>query len=101
MNMIRGKETAGLGAQRSHFQHPAACAMNLTTIATALNGRFVPIGDHHGFIESSLSIPRDGTLLGAYLFDCGNGQLRITDDGDTLFNVAAAGAIVGSAGQVC
>lgn len=68
--------------------------MNLTTIAAALNGRFVPIGEHHGFIESSLSIPRDGTLLGAYLFDCGNGQLRMTDDGDTLFNVAAAGASI-------
>ncbi|MBH1477354.1 MULTISPECIES: DUF1828 domain-containing protein [Bacillati] len=68
--------------------------MNLTTIANALNGRFVPLGEHHGFIESSLTIPRDGTMLGAYLFDCGDGQIRITDDGDTLFNIAAAGAVI-------
>lgn len=68
--------------------------MNLSAIANALNGRYVPIGEHHGFVESTLTIPRDGTLLGAYLFDCGNGEVRLTDDGDTLFNVAAAGTVI-------
>lgn len=68
--------------------------MNLTTLATAVNGRYVPLSERHGFIESCLSIPRDGTLLGAYLFDCGEGRIRMTDDGDTLFNIAAAGAAI-------
>lgn len=66
--------------------------MNISVIASAVSGRYVPVGEHHGFIESSLTIPGDGTVLGAYLFDCGNGEVRLTDDGDTLFNVAAAGA---------
>lgn len=68
--------------------------MNMNILANAINGRYVPLSERHGFIESCLSIPRDGTLIGAYLFDCGEKRVRLTDDGDTLFNIAAAGAAI-------
>lgn len=66
--------------------------MNLPSLATAINGRFVRLGEHHGFLESSLAIPNDGTLLGAYLFDGEGDRVRVSDDGDTLFRVSVAGA---------
>lgn len=66
--------------------------MTLRDIASSIDGRFVPLGEHHGYVESPLTVPRDGSLLGAYLFQGDNGAVRITDDGDTLFRVAVAGA---------
>lgn len=66
--------------------------MTLKDIASSIDGRFVPLGDHHGYVESPFTIPRDGTLIGAYLFERDDGTTNVTDDGDTLFYAAVAGA---------
>jgi len=66
--------------------------MNHRAIASALCGRYTPLGDAHGYLESKLTLPSDGALLGAYLLQPEAGQIVITDDGDTLFQIAVAGA---------
>lgn len=66
--------------------------MNHEAIASALCGRYVELGATQGYLESQLTSPKDGTHLGAYLFEPQSGRIVITDDGDTLFTAAVAGA---------
>jgi hypothetical protein len=60
-------------------------------LSKALCGTYVQLSDRAGYLRSNLSIDNDGTLLGAYFADAGQGRVRITDDGDTLFYAAVNG----------
>jgi hypothetical protein len=62
--------------------------MNHDAVATALCGRYVKVAQSTGYLESVLAFPNDGALIGAYVVDAGEGRVRVTDDGDTLFNIA-------------
>lgn len=66
--------------------------MNHDAIATALCGRYVKLAENSGYLESNWTFPNDGTLIGAYIVAVEDGRLRITDDGDIVFNAAVAGA---------
>jgi hypothetical protein len=66
--------------------------MNHQAIAKALCGRYTALDERHGYLESQLTVPQDGTFLGAYLVQAAAGRIVITDDGDTLFAAAVAGA---------
>lgn len=68
--------------------------MNHDAIATALCGRYVPLAEGSGYLESNWTFPHDGTLIGAYIMEAESGRVRITDEGDTVFNAAVAGADV-------
>ncbi len=68
--------------------------MNHDAIATALCGRYVKLADSSGYLESNWTFPGDGTLIGAYIVAADGGRVRITDDGDTVFNAVVAGADV-------
>lgn len=66
--------------------------MNHDAIATALCGRYVELAEGSGYLESNWEFPSDGTLIGAYIVAAEGGRVRITDDGDIVFNAAVAGA---------
>lgn len=66
--------------------------MNHELVSKALCGRYVPLGEEAGYLESHLAMPDDGTLIGAYVRDLGNSQFLLTDDGDVTFWMASAGA---------
>lgn len=66
--------------------------MNHDAIATALCGRYERLAEGSGYLESNWTFPCDGTLIGAYVLDADGGSVRITDDGDTVFNASVAGA---------
>lgn len=68
--------------------------MNHNAIATALCGRYVRLAESAGYLESNWTFPSDGTLIGAYITAAEDGLVRITDDGDIVFNAAVAGAEV-------
>ncbi len=68
--------------------------MNHDAIATALCGRYVKLAETSGYLESNWAFPKDGTLIGAYILESDGGLVRITDDGDIVFNAAVAGAEV-------
>lgn len=68
--------------------------MNHDAIATALCGRYVKLAEGSGYLESNWTFPSDGTLIGAYIVAADGGRVRITDDGDIVFNAAVAGANV-------
>lgn len=68
--------------------------MNHDAIATALCGRYVKLAEGSGYLESNWTFPGDGTLIGAYIVSAEGGRVRVTDDGDIVFNAAAAGAHV-------
>lgn len=68
--------------------------MNHDAIATALCGRYVKLAEGSGYLESNWTFPCDGTLIGAYIVAADGGRVRITDDGDIVFNAAVAGANV-------
>lgn len=71
--------------------------MNHDLVAKALCGRYVRLSDTSGYLESNHITLDDGTLIGAYVVDAGNGHFLITDDGDTTFRATVAGAdITGS-----
>jgi len=71
--------------------------MNHDAIAHALCGNYTRLSDRTGYLESPMAFPSDGTLIGAYLVDAGNGRVHVTDDGDIAFHVAVAGAQLTSA----
>lgn len=73
--------------------------MNHDAIATALCGRYVQLTPDSGYLESNWWLPEDGTMIGAYVSDAGDGRVRVTDDGDLLFNVAVGGAHLTAARQ--
>lgn len=66
--------------------------MNHDAIATALCGRYTKLAEGAGYLESNWAFPSDGTLIGAYIVAAEDGRVRITDDGDIVFNAAVAGA---------
>jgi len=66
--------------------------MNHDAIATALCGRYTKLAEGAGYLESNWSFPHDGTLIGAYIVAVDDGCVRVTDDGDIVFNAAVAGA---------
>lgn len=66
--------------------------MEHDAIARALCGRYVRLADDAGYVESPISFPSDGTLLGAYVLGRKDGTLTITDDGDLAFLASVAGA---------
>lgn len=68
--------------------------MNHDAIATALCGRYTRLAERAGYLESNWAFPHDGTLIGAYIVAADDGCVRVTDDGDTVFNAAVAGADV-------
>lgn len=68
--------------------------MNHDAIATALCGRYVKLAEGSGYLESNWTFPGDGTLIGAYIVAAEGGRVRVTDDGDIVFNAAVAGAHV-------
>lgn len=68
--------------------------MNHDAIATALCGRYVKLAEGSGYLESNWAFPADGTLIGAYIVAAEGGRVRVTDDGDIVFNAAVAGANV-------
>jgi len=68
--------------------------MNHDVIATALCGRYVKLAENSGYLESNWAFPNDGTLIGAYIVAADGGRVRITDDGDIVFNAVTAGADV-------
>lgn len=59
--------------------------MNCTLIGAQLGFKCKPVADGLVYLESPLSLPFDGNLIGAYIQDMGNGQVRISDNADTLF----------------
>jgi len=68
--------------------------MNHKAISTALCGRYTELAENSGYLESNWVFPGDGALIGAYVVTTANGQVLITDDGDTVFNAATSGAQV-------
>lgn len=68
--------------------------MNHDAIATALCGRYTKLAEGAGYLESNWAFPQDGTLIGAYIVAADDGRVRVTDDGDIVFNAAVAGAHV-------
>lgn len=68
--------------------------MNHDAIATALCGRYTKLAEATGYLESNWAFPHDGTLIGAYIVAADDGRVRVTDDGDIVFNAAVAGANV-------
>ena len=68
--------------------------MNHDAIATALCGRYVKLAEGAGYLESNWVFPSDGTLIGAYIVEAEGDRVRITDDGDIVFNASVAGAQV-------
>lgn len=71
--------------------------MNHDLVAKALCGHYTRLADGVGYLQSHLAMPEDGTLIGAYVRDLGNGQILLTDDGDITFHAAAAGAEISKA----
>ena len=68
--------------------------MNHDAIAHALCGRYVKLAEGAAYLESNWAFPNDGTLIGAYILAAEDGRVRVTDDGDIVFNAAVAGANV-------
>ncbi|UWX03601.1 DUF1828 domain-containing protein [Pseudoxanthomonas sp. NC8] len=66
--------------------------MNHDAIKHALCGRYVPLTESSGYLESNWALPNDGTLIGAYVIAAGDDRVHLTDDGDVMFNAAAAGS---------
>ncbi|HBO5216176.1 DUF1828 domain-containing protein [Pseudomonas aeruginosa] len=59
--------------------------MNCTLIGAQLGFKCKPVADGLFYLESPLTLPFDGNLIGAYIQDLGNGHVRISDNADTLF----------------
>lgn len=66
--------------------------MNHEFVAKALCGRYVKLAEGAGYLESNLTMPEDGALIGAYVRDLGNDEFLLTDDGDITFSAAVGGA---------
>lgn len=59
--------------------------MNCTLISSRLGFKCKPVTDDVFYIESPLTLAFDGNLIGAYVQNLGNGNVRISDNADTLF----------------
>ena len=65
--------------------------MNCTMIGSRLGFKCKPISESIFYLESPLSLAFDGNLIGAYVQDLGNGNVRISDNADTLFSAMTHG----------
>jgi len=59
--------------------------MNCTLISSQLGFKCKPVTDDVFYLESPLTLAFDGNLIGAYVQNLGNGNVRISDNADTLF----------------
>lgn len=65
--------------------------MNCADLGSALALTCIPVSDGVMYMESHVSVPYDGNLIGAYVQDIGRGRVRISDNADTLFNAMTVG----------
>lgn len=65
--------------------------MNYTHITEAFGLACTHINSGLVYLESPISLSFDGTLIGAYVQDIGQGRVRITDNADTLFHAMTMG----------
>ena len=65
--------------------------MNCTHITEAFGLACTHINSGLVYLESPISLSFDGTLIGAYVQDIGQGRVRITDNADTLFHAMTMG----------
>lgn len=65
--------------------------MNCAELGNALAMTCVPVKDDLFYMESSITVPYDGNLIGAYVQDVGRGRVRISDNADTLFHAMTIG----------
>lgn len=59
--------------------------MNCTMISSQLGFKCKPVTDDVYYLESPLTLPFDGNLIGAYVQSLGGGKVRISDNADILF----------------
>ncbi len=65
--------------------------MNCAELGNALAMTCVPVRDDLFYMESAITVPYDGNLIGAYVQDVGRGRVRISDNADTLFHAMTIG----------
>lgn len=65
--------------------------MNCAELGNAFAMTCVPVRDGLFYMESAITVPYDGNLVGAYVEDVGRGRVRISDNADTLFHAMTAG----------
>lgn len=65
--------------------------MTYESLAHAIGGSFHRLSATSGYISSPLVMPEDGTVIGAYVIDAANRQVRITDDSDVLYRASVNG----------
>ncbi|WP_349616950.1 DUF1828 domain-containing protein [Azotobacter salinestris] len=65
--------------------------MNCTELGNALALTCVPVNESVVYMESHITVPYDGNLIGAYVEDIGRGRVRISDNADTLFHAMVVG----------
>jgi len=65
--------------------------MNCTLISSKLGFKCKPVSDDVYYLESPLTLAFDGNLIGAYVQDLGGGNMRISDNADTLFTAITHG----------
>lgn len=65
--------------------------MNCAELGNALAMTCVPVTDDVVYMESHVTVPYDGNLIGAYVQDIGRGRVRISDNADTLFHAMTVG----------
>lgn len=64
--------------------------MSLEQHASGFGNTFVRLSERGGYVRSPFIVPGDGATIGAYLLEEGD-DVRITDDGDILFNAMVNG----------
>ncbi|WP_164136043.1 DUF1828 domain-containing protein [Stenotrophomonas maltophilia] len=65
--------------------------MSYETIAAAVGGSFQRLSTTSGYIHTPLVMPEDGAMIGAYVIDAPDHQVRITDDANVLYRAALHG----------
>lgn len=65
--------------------------MNCTQMSESFGLACTHINSGLVYLESPISLSFDGTLIGAYVQDIGQGRVRITDNANTLFHAMTMG----------
>lgn len=65
--------------------------MNCEQLKQAFGLRCTHISDDVSYLETGLSLPHYGTMVGGYVQDIGRGRIRISDNADTLFEAMTLG----------
>ena len=65
--------------------------MNCQQLKEAFGLRCTHVGDDVSYLETNLSLPHYGTLVGGYVQSIGRGRIRISDNADTLFEAIFLG----------